>query len=43
MKQIYLVLFAMCITSLGWAQTLNESFDGTTFPPTGWQNKQVSG
>ena len=43
MKKIYLVLFAMCITSFGWAQTLNESFDGTTFPPAGWQNIQVSG
>ena len=43
MKQIYLVLFAMCLVLSGWAQTLNESFDGTTFPPTGWQNIQVGG
>jgi hypothetical protein len=43
MKQIYLVLFAMYMTLSGWAQTLNESFDGTAFPPTGWQNIQVSG
>ncbi len=27
----------------GWAQTLNESFDGTSFPPSGWQNIQVGG
>ncbi len=25
------------------SQTLNESFDGTVFPPTGWSNTQVSG
>jgi hypothetical protein len=43
MKQIYLVLLAMSLFFSGWAQTLNESFDGTTFPPSGWQNIQVSG
>jgi Secretion system C-terminal sorting domain len=43
MKKIYLVLFAMCLVFSGWAQTLNESFDGTTFPPSGWQNIQIGG
>jgi len=43
MKQIYLVLFLLGFIFSGWAQTLNESFDGTTFPPTGWQNIQVGG
>jgi hypothetical protein len=27
----------------GMTQTLDESFNGTTFPPTGWQNLQVGG
>ncbi len=43
MKKIYLVLFSLGFILSGWAQTLNESFDGTTFPPTGWQNIQVGG
>lgn len=43
MKKIYLVLFTMGFILSGWAQTLNESFDGTTFPPAGWQNIQVGG
>ncbi len=43
MKNIYLVLISMGFILSGWAQTLNESFDGTTFPPSGWQNIQVGG
>ncbi|MEI6899561.1 MAG: choice-of-anchor J domain-containing protein, partial [Bacteroidota bacterium] len=43
MKKIYSLLFAMSFILSGWAQTLNESFDGTTFPPSGWQNIQVGG
>ena len=43
MKKIYTLLFTMSFILSGWAQTLNESFDGTTFPPTGWQNIQVGG
>ena len=43
MKKLYLVLFSLGFIFPGWAQTLNESFDGTTFPPAGWQNIQVGG
>ncbi|MCX6283744.1 MAG: T9SS type A sorting domain-containing protein [Bacteroidetes bacterium] len=43
MKQIYLILFLLGFILSGWAQTLNESFDGATFPPAGWQNIQVLG
>ena len=43
MKKIYLVLISLGFILSGWAQTLNESFDGTTFPPAGWQNIQVGG
>ena len=43
MKKIYLVLLLLCFVLSLQAQTLNESFDGTTFPPTGWQNIQVGG
>ena len=43
MKKIYLVLFSLGFILSGWAQTLNESFDGATFPPAGWQNIQVGG
>jgi hypothetical protein len=43
MKKIYLVLLLVCFVFSGQAQTLSESFDGTTFPPAGWQNIQVSG
>ena len=43
MKKFYLVLISLGFILSGWAQTLNESFDGTTFPPAGWQNIQVGG
>ena len=43
MKKIYLLLLSLGFILSGWAQTLNESFDGTTFPPAGWQNIQVGG
>ncbi|MEI6683011.1 MAG: T9SS type A sorting domain-containing protein [Bacteroidota bacterium] len=43
MKKISLLLLSLGFILSGWAQTLNESFDGTTFPPTGWQNIQVGG
>jgi len=43
MKKVILLL-TMYVSALTlMAQTLTESFDGTTFPPTGWQNIQVSG
>jgi len=43
MKKVCLFLFSMAFILSGWAQTLNESFDGTSFPPSGWQNIQVGG
>ncbi|MEI7981841.1 MAG: choice-of-anchor J domain-containing protein [Bacteroidota bacterium] len=43
MKKIYLVLFLLGFVLPGHSQTLNESFDGTTFPPTGWLNIQIGG
>ncbi len=43
MKKICLVLVSLGFILTGWAQTLNESFDGTTFPPAGWQNLQIGG
>lgn len=35
------VFAALCMTV--HAQILTESFDGTTFPPVGWTNVQISG
>ena len=43
MKKIYMVLLLLSFVLSGQAQTLNESFNGTTFPPTGWLNIQVGG
>jgi hypothetical protein len=43
MKQFNFLLILIVFNISGWAQTLTESFDGATFPPTGWQNIQVSG
>ncbi len=43
MKKICLVLVSLGFIVSGWAQTLNESFNGTTFPPAGWQNIQAAG
>jgi len=43
MKKINLFFILVIFALIGRAQTLNESFDGTTFPPAGWQNIQVSG
>jgi hypothetical protein len=44
MKKIlfFISAFIVCYSTFG--QTfINESFDATTFPPTGWTNVQVSG
>ncbi|MEI7492028.1 MAG: T9SS type A sorting domain-containing protein [Bacteroidota bacterium] len=38
-----MVLVSLGFIVSGWAQTLNESFNGTTFPPAGWQNIQAAG
>jgi len=43
MKNLILLIIAIVFCLSGQAQTLNEGFDGTTFPPAGWQNLQVSG
>ncbi len=43
MKKIYLFFSLLIFAYLGFAQTLTESFDGTTFPPTDWQNIQIAG
>lgn len=33
-------VFLTCVASSAWAVNLNESFDGTTFPPVSWQSFQ---
>jgi GEVED domain/Secretion system C-terminal sorting domain len=44
MKQKLLLLFIVLASFLApKAQLLSESFDGGTFPPTGWSNTQVGG
>jgi hypothetical protein len=43
MKKITLWLFALFTCWQINAQVLTESFDGATFPPTGWTNTQDSG
>jgi len=42
MKLIYSTVFLLLFCSAVNAQLINESFDNTTFPPTGWQNIVVS-
>lgn len=43
MKKISLLFVLLLTVITAFTQTLTESFNGTTFPPTGWQNIQVSG
>lgn len=44
MKQKLLLFFIVLLSFLApKAQLLSESFDGATFPPTGWSNTQVGG
>ena len=46
MKKISLVITAaimLCANNFVAAQILTESFDGSTFPPTGWTNVRISG
>ena len=43
MKKLYSTVLFLSLILSGFAQTLSESFDGATFPPTGWQNIQVAG
>lgn len=44
MKRILFVFaFFMAVCMLKAATILTESFDGSTFPPTGWLNQSVSG
>jgi hypothetical protein len=42
MRKVYYVLCFLLIGSVGSAQVLTESFDGATFPPTGWLNTVIS-
>ena len=42
MKKTLLALFISLLSGLAFSQTMiNESFNGTTFPPTGWTNLEV--
>jgi hypothetical protein len=46
MKKSYLIIAivaSQAISGLNAQVTNSQSFDGTTFPPTGWANTQVSG
>jgi hypothetical protein len=46
MKKISLVItvaIMLCANNFAAAQILNESFDGSTFPPTGWTNVRIAG
>ncbi len=36
MKKLYIFLLLACFSFTGFSQILSESFDGSTFPPTGW-------
>lgn len=44
MKKLFFLLIAM-VFAMGssWAQTLNEGFEGTTFPPDDWTSVHVFG
>ncbi|MFA6199319.1 MAG: choice-of-anchor J domain-containing protein [Bacteroidales bacterium] len=44
MKKLFFLLIAM-VFAMGssWAQTLNEGFEGSTFPPEDWTTINVSG
>lgn len=42
-KKWYFLLIAVMLTISGFSQTLNEGFEGTTFPPDDWNNVHVSG
>ncbi|MCX6272140.1 MAG: choice-of-anchor J domain-containing protein [Bacteroidetes bacterium] len=43
MKKFTLLFLTLFTVLSAYSQVLNESFDGMSFPPTGWQNIQVSG
>lgn len=44
MKKIVLLFLVVVLLQFGGtAQLLTQSFDGATFPPTGWTNAQVGG
>lgn len=42
MRKITLSILLLSLHLIGWSQTINENFDGTTIP-TGWTTQQVSG
>ncbi len=43
MKKLLFLAIALVFSGLSYGQYFNESFDGTTFPPTGWTQTQVAG
>ncbi len=44
MKKLFFLLIAMAFAmGSSWAQTLNEDFEGTTFPPEDWKSVHVAG
>ncbi len=44
MKRLFCLLIAMIFAIQGWSQTtLNEQFEGGTFPPDDWKSVHVSG
>jgi len=44
MKKILLLITTFFVYHFTMGQTIfNESFDGTTFPPTGWTNMEIDG
>lgn len=42
MKEVCFLFFFVCSLKNGNAQILQESFDNTTFPPTGWYKAKIS-
>jgi hypothetical protein len=43
MKRLLFFLMAMIFAIQGWTQTLNESFEGATFPPEEWTTATTAG
>ncbi|MFZ4400321.1 MAG: beta strand repeat-containing protein [Bacteroidales bacterium] len=42
MKKIFFLLIALFFSGLTYGQYLSESFDGSTFPPTGWTASTIT-
>ena len=43
LKHLFLFPALVLLGVAGKAQLINESFDGTTFPPTGWNVTHTTG